>query len=614
MSQDAQALRPDPDRAATARSRESDGWHDSAEQARFVAGWLDALRRAAPGIQEVALFVEEPGADALRPVGVLPEDGDTVLEGLAPRVGDAVARQGIVRGRSDDGRSQLAMALRDGDRVVAVAALTTIGSEADARRALTLATGWVAARLWQRRIETERARFDRGFGALDLMAATAEQRGVKPAALALASELALWLPATRVAVGICRRPGAAPRLTALSGGAWFRRSAPVARALEDAMGEALDQDGTVCHPCPEGRARMVDVAHAALLDQTGGIAAATVPLFADEGTVGAITAEFDVTPRDEDLLRLETVAALAAPLLALKQRDNAWIAGRVPQMTGRGLRALTAAHRPSFRVAAVLVLLAAILPAILQAPLRIETDATLRGAEERAVVATVPGFIARADIRPGQEVEEGDLLLAFDDRDLALEAERLSGETRRLRQEARQALADRDAPGRALTAARLEAAEAELALALAQLERVRVTAPVSGTVVSGDHRRRLGAPVEAGELLHEIAQGDRLEVSLGIDERDLSLVAPGMDGRLALSGAPGLRLPLTVTAVTPVAEEREGRRLFNAEAQLTGPVPEGLVPGMEGFARIEAGDRSLWSLWTRRARDWLSLQAWRWRP
>lgn len=600
--------------AITFPTAQAHDWTEAPEERVFLAGWLNATRRAVTGVQAVALVVEETGGDALRPVGLWPEKDAAALEALGAVIGQAVARPGTARQRCPNGRLHLATAIRDGGRVVAVAALTVLGSEAESSRALQLASGWVAARIWQRRITAERARFDRGFGALDLMAAAAERRGLKPAAMALASELALWLPADRAAVGLSRRQDRAPRLLALSGGAWFRRNALFARALEDAMAESMDQDETVVLPRPEGRPVVVDAAHGALLDLTGGVAAATVPLRDEVGTIGAIAVEWGTPPSEDDLLRLEAVAALTGPLLGLKAREDRWISGWLPDLVGRGLYALTARHRPSYRLAALAIVLALALPAVLQAPLRLGAEATLRGAQERAVVSAVSGFIAHADIRPGQVVQEGDLLVALDDRDLALEAERLQGDIRRLRTEARRSLAEGDAGGRALAAARLDAAEAEFALAVARLDRVRITAPVTGRVISGDHRRRLGAPVEAGELLHEIAAGTGLRVVLGIDERDLALVAPGMRGALALSSEPGLQIPLQVIAVTPVAREHEGRRLFAAEAHLTGPLPPDLVPGMEGFARLDAEERRLWSIWTRRARDWIVLQVWRWRP
>ena len=592
----------------------SGAWFEAIDQAAFIAGWLDETRALVTGVQTLALFVVDDGADALRPVGLWPDGDSAALEALSDIVARAAARPGIARVRGPDGVLRQALAIRDNETVVAVAAIAALGPEAETARALRLSTGWVAARLWQRRGAQDRARFDRGFGALDLMATAAEQRGLKPAAMALVEELARWLPARRAAIGLLRRTGSTPKLMAISGNAWFRRNAPLARAVEDAMGEAVDQNETTAFPRPEARFAAIDTAHQALCTRTGSRAVVSTPLRDAEGCVGALLAEFETEPSEEDLLRLEAIAALAGPLLALKAREARWISGRMPHLIGRGLGALGAPHRPSYRLATLAILVALALPFFLKGALRLGADATLLGTEQRAAVAPVAGFIEQADIRPGDRVAEGDLLVALDDRDLQLETERLSGEIRRLRQEARLALSEDDASGRALTASRLEAAEAEFALAIAQLERMRIRAPVSGTVLSGDHRRRLGAPVEAGELLHEIAAGDGLQVELGIDERDLALVRPGMRGTLALASEPNLRLPLTVTAITPVAGEVEGRRLFTAEAELSGSVPDGLVPGLEGFARLEAGEQRLWTIWTRRLRGWLILQTWRWRP
>ena len=69
--------------------------------------------------------------------------------------------------------------------------------------------------------------------------------------------------------------------------------------------------------------------------------------------------------------------------------------------------------------------------------------------------------------------------------------------------------------------------------------------------------------------------------------------------------------PLSITHVTPVAVAKEGRSYFRVEA-LLGRMSDRLRPGMDGVARIEAGNRKLFWIGTRKLVDWMRLTLWSW--
>jgi multidrug efflux pump subunit AcrA (membrane-fusion protein) len=411
------------------------------------------------------------------------------------------------------------------------------------------------------------------------------------------------------------RPGAAIRLEAISGAAWFRRKGEGMVALAHAMEEALDQMGAVALPAPEGAPHRVTAAHGEAMAALGGGAILSAPMFDDGRPVGVLTLVLEEAAMLTPALsaRLETAADLLGPVVELKRRQQGWLAGRAVDAAERGLRALGARNRPSYRLAVAAVLVVLALPFVVQAPLRITADASLEGTIQRVAVAPFEGRIAEAPVRAGDRVAAGELLFALDDRDLVLEATKWRSELAQLEQSARAALAGADRAEVRLLAARRAQAAAQLSLAEAQLERARVTAPIAGIVIAGDLSQRLGAPVERGTELFTIAPLDAFRLILDLDERDLDLVQPDSRGALRLKARPGLELPFAVTSLTSVARSEEGRRLFRAEAHLLAEVPD-LRPGLEGVARIEAGRHSLAYNWTRRLRDWVQLAAWRWLP
>jgi multidrug efflux pump subunit AcrA (membrane-fusion protein) len=145
------------------------------------------------------------------------------------------------------------------------------------------------------------------------------------------------------------------------------------------------------------------------------------------------------------------------------------------------------------------------------------------------------------------------------------------------------------------------------------LSRTRVTAPIDGFVVSGDLSQMLGAPVERGRVLFEIAPLSSYRVILQVDERDIRYVSVDQSGTLALTGIPDAQLGVTISNITSIATADEGRNYFRVEATLDDG-DEKLRPGMEGVVRLTVGERKLAWIWTHDMLEWLQLTWWAWKP
>jgi len=161
--------------------------------------------------------------------------------------------------------------------------------------------------------------------------------------------------------------------------------------------------------------------------------------------------------------------------------------------------------------------------------------------------------------------------------------------------------------------AQIAQSEAQLALAQEKLARATVVAPFDGLIVSGDLSQSIGMPVEQGAPLFEVAPLDGYRVILQVDDRDIARVALGQPGELVLSSLPDQALPFTVSAVTPVATQVDGRNVFRVEAIVDGEVAR-LRPGMEGIGKVVVGERSVIWVWTHKFFDWMRLALWNWLP
>jgi multidrug resistance efflux pump len=590
------------------------------ERAQLTA-WLGLTLERLPGARAAVLFEADAGTGAFRPVAVAP-DPRRDFTALGAAAEKALARGRAAVERSAEGTAvhvAVPVPVEGGIGAVVAAELGPV-AEAEvqaALRSLHWACGHVAARLWERAAAEKARRVERSAIALDVLALTEEHAKPEPAAMAVVNELTRHLDADRAAIGLVRHRGGNPRvrLVALSHQAWFRRRSGVADTLEAAMDEAFDQNGPVTVPPQALTERAIAVAHAEHARKAGMAAVLSVPL-PDRGTVaGVLTLErrADRPFAPEALLVAETVAGLVGPVLALKARNRRWVGGRIVDGIAHALGVLLGPQRLSWKLLAIVLLAAATALGTLDGPFRISADATLRGTVQRAAVAPFQGFIDTAPVRAGDLVREGDVILTLVDDDLKLEALRWSSEVDRLRSRQRDALARYDRAEVALLDAQIRQAEAQRELARIRLARTEVRAPLTGLVVSGDLTQKLGSPVQQGEVLFEIAPLAAFRVDVAVDERDLRWLAVGQRGRLALTGMPEEGLDIVITRITPVAEAVEGRNTFRVEADLEGASPA-LRPGMEGVAKLDAGEaRLIWVL-TRRLVDWARHFAWTWWP
>lgn len=175
-------------------------------------------------------------------------------------------------------------------------------------------------------------------------------------------------------------------------------------------------------------------------------------------------------------------------------------------------------------------------------------------------------------------------------------------------------MAKRDRAQARIVSSQMEQTEAQLALVEEHLARTEIAAPFDGVLVSGDLTQMLGAPLERGQALFEIAPLDAYRVVLEVDEHRIGDVRAGQRGALVLSSNPDQSFPIVVEKITPVSIAREGRNYFRVEAQLeSGPDPR-LRPGMEGVAKVSVDERRLAWIWTREMMNWLRLKAWAWTP
>jgi biotin carboxyl carrier protein len=458
-----------------------------------------------------------------------------------------------------------------------------------------------------------RERTSRGGIVLALQARALRHERFAHAASAVVSELALLLGCERVSIGFHSQSKI--RVAAMSGPSDVRMRQNLVRAVAAAMEECLDQRSTVIHPLPRGSSAAVALAHAELAVANGQLAICTVPIIGRSRTLGAIVFErregFDVRA-----LELAKDAALfVGPILELKHRLDAPVSGRIAEAVApRGRRLAGTTWLTSGRLAGAVAAAAAAVVLAWPTTYRVVATARVEGAVQRVMAAPSDGFLREVHVRPGDAVRSGQLLAALDDRELALERDKWSAEIAQLDKQYREALSRDDAAQIVIARSKLEQSQAQLDLALKQLERSQLKAPIDGVVIAGDLSQAIGTPVKRGQELMTLAPDRRFRVVAEVDEQDVAAMREGQRANVMFAALTERPLPFVVTRISPVATTIDARNVFEVEGRVDDREAAGhgtLRHGLRGVARIDIDERSQGLIWWQRLADWARRLAWR---
>ncbi len=602
------------DPARLRAAAEDDAWSrfanaDNAES--FCQAWLGVTCLKA-GASDGILVLAQPGGGGFVPAAVWPD-----AKRDRAKLGEAVERAIrdntlVVAPAGDSGlRLHVAQPLQaDGAVIGAIAVDTEPRTERDLTtltRDLAWGAGWLEALLRRHANSTDAATAVRLRRVFDVFSAALEHHGFVPAATATVTELASLLDCDRVALGVYR--GKRSQVKALSHTVQFEKNAELTRAIEMAMDEASDQKTRLVWPLAEDTEGQVLKAHERLSQAHGAAAVLTVPLTRMGDSVGALCLERQRAFAPDDVELVEGLAALLGPLVEIQRAAERGPLRRLWQSLEHLWARCFGPGHLAWKLVGVLVAATVLFFSFAIGTYRVAAETRIEGAVQRAIAAPFEGYVFEARVRPGDIVRKGALLARLDDRDLQLERLKSASRREQLLKQYREALANHDRAQIRVIGSQVEQAEAELSIAEEKLARILLVAPFDGVVVSGDLSQKLGAPVQRGDVLFEIAPLEDYRVVLKVDERDIRDVRIGDHGELLLTSMPNDRLPMRVARVTPVSTAEEGRNFFRVEAQLERGA-ERLRPGMEGVGKVVVGDRKLIWIWTRYLMDWIRIETW----
>ncbi|MCF6310862.1 MAG: efflux RND transporter periplasmic adaptor subunit [Verrucomicrobiales bacterium] len=209
------------------------------------------------------------------------------------------------------------------------------------------------------------------------------------------------------------------------------------------------------------------------------------------------------------------------------------------------------------------------------------------------VAAPFDGVLEKTFVRPGDQVEKGQLLAKLDGREIGWRLSQAVAQREIALKKRNQAQAgQQDIVAAQMAGLEADAAGLDVSLLEFQKRNLEVRAPSAGYLLTGDLERSEGVPVTLGQKLFDIAPIEILRLEISVPDSEIRWVEGEMKVSFRLEALPHKRFEAVVEKVYPVSEIVDGENVFVALARVDNSSLE-LRPGMRGRARVISKRRCL---------------------
>ncbi len=256
--------------------------------------------------------------------------------------------------------------------------------------------------------------------------------------------------------------------------------------------------------------------------------------------------------------------------------------------------------------------IAALLVAILFIPIPYYPSRTcvIEPESRQHIVSPVAGKIASCEVRPGDIVNSGQVLVRLDDEQIQRDLAAAQAEYQRATKKLESAMANRQQGEASLAKIEIQKAESILETLNSQLSDLEIKSTSTGVVIQGDWNRSLGMPVTMGQNLFEIAELSSLVAEVHLSAEDLGQIRVGDTISVRADSAGTERFHGSISRIEPRASISDEGVFFVADVMIHDD-EQRLRPGMKANAVVNAGWKRIgWLLFSRPYR-WLANQ-WVW--
>jgi multidrug resistance efflux pump len=445
--------------------------------------------------------------------------------------------------------------------------------------------------------------------AMETLSAINRQKRFISTAMALCNETASQWHCERVSIGFLK--GRYVRLKAMSHTEHFSRKMQIIQDIESAMEECLDQDCEILYPALQ-ESTYINRAAGELSKNHGPLAVLSVPFRWDGEARGVLTLEREpskpFTFEEIEVIRL-TCELCTARLWELYEHDR-WIGGKAIAKVRSGLALLTGPRYTWMKTFVILLSVFILFLILGKGQFKAEAPFALEATYQQVVCASFDGYIKSVNVEVGDTVKENETILAeLDTAELRLQLAATKAEQAGYHKQFAAAMRDGETAEAQIAQANSDKAQAQIDLLNYLIEQGKIISPISGTVVKGDLKRQIRAPVKTGDVLFEVTPLESLRAELLVPEDQIFEIAVEQEGYLATVSYPAQRIKFVVERINPMAEVVSNRNVFKVRVRLL-ETRSWMRPGMEGVAKISVGKRRYIWIWTRRIVNWLRMKLW----
>lgn len=445
--------------------------------------------------------------------------------------------------------------------------------------------------------------------AMETLSAINRQKRFISSAMALCNEAASQWQCERVSIGFLK--GRYVRIKAISHTEDFSRKMKVVQDIETTMEECMDQDCEVLYPASQ-QATYISRAANELSKNHGPLSLLSIPIRFDGKVRGVLTLEREpdkpFTLDEIEVIRL--ACELCTPRLWELYEHDRWIGGKAIAKLRSGLALLIGPRYTWAKISTILISSLIVFLIFAKGQFKAEAPFALEATYQQVVCASFDGYIKSVNVEVGDNIQENETILAeLDTAELRLQLAAAKAEQAGHLKQLAAAMRDGETAEAQIAQANSDKMQAQIDLLNYLIEQGKIISPISGTVVEGDLKRQIGAPVKKGDVLFEVTPLESLRAELLVPEDQIFDIEVEQEGYLATVSYPAQRIKFVVERINPMAEVVNNRNVFKVRVRLLEKHPW-MRPGMEGVAKISVGKRRYVWIWTRRIVSWLRMKMW----
>lgn len=313
---------------------------------------------------------------------------------------------------------------------------------------------------------------------------------------------------------------------------------------------------------------------------------------------------------DEQLKKVEKIATPLLPAMVLLRKADRSVLSHMSDRVHDVYRSSTHVRHLAHCAGAIVFVLLVAWFILGSQTYQVVATCRLEPSESFELSAPFGGTLSECLVRPGDIVKEGDPLLRFDTEELQAMEQSIQSRLQVAELQVRQAIADSDVALAAQARAKVTSLKNELSVAQFKLDQATLYAPCDGVVLKHQVEQRVGSVFALGEPLLAVGSSEHWHARLSVPERTVKHLRPGQTGKIVSTADPRTQMKCQIDRIEIAAQPQSGNNFIHVVTSIDGSSPEWARSGMEGVARIDAGKKPVWWIWTHGAIDSWRIKTW----